>query len=88
MGDYKRAAQMFLKFAGPMSPSGRAISFFNSVKDLEGSSPPATVTPSVRAMNKTEQDMAKQEMKQRRTVAKGGAIHYKSISDMESKGGR
>ena len=50
--------------------------------------PTSAVTPSLRAMNEAEQAMAKQEMKQRKTVAKGGAIYYKSISDMESKGGR
>jgi|DEB0MinimDraft_10_1074344.scaffolds.fasta_scaffold98584_3 hypothetical protein len=45
--------------------------------------PEVTITPTVRAMNEMEQAMAKQEMKQRKTVAKGGRVSYKSVFDME-----
>jgi len=92
MGDYTKAAQMFLKFAGPLSPSGRAMTFLSNVGDLENSSMPSsgsappntpTITPTVRAMNEMEQAMAKQEMRQRKTVAKGGRVSYKSVFDME-----
>ena len=97
MGDYKRAAQMFLKFAGPMSPSGRAlsaISNFSGVGQMEGAvshktigsqgpKKPNTITPSLRTMNEGEQAMAQQEMRQRKTVAKGGRVSYKSVFDME-----
>ena len=45
--------------------------------------PEVTITPTVRAMNEMEQAMAKQEMRQRKTVAKGGRVSYKSVFDME-----
>ena len=97
MGDYKRAAQMFLKFAGPMSPSGRAlsaISNFSGVGQMEGAvshktigsqgpKKPNTITPSLRTMNEGEQAMAKQEMKSRRNYKHGGAVSHKSISACE-----
>ena len=92
MGDYKRAIAKFRQFAGPQSPGGRVLAFFNDVGDLEDSSMPSsgsappnapTITPTVRAMNEMEQAMAKQEMRQRKTVAKGGRVSYKSVFDME-----
>ena len=45
--------------------------------------PEVTITPTVRAMNEMEQAMAKQEMRQRKAVAKGGRVSYKSVFDME-----
>ena len=92
MGDYKRAAEMFLKFAGPLSPTGRAMTFLSNISDLENSSRPSsaspppntpTITPTVRAMNEMEQAIAKQEMRKRKAVAKGGRVSYKSVFDLE-----
>jgi len=97
MGDYKRAAQMLLKFAGPMSPSGRAlsaISNFSGVGQMEGAvshktigsqgpKKPNTVTPSLRTMNEGEQAMAKKDMKDRRGYGHGGKVDHKSISACE-----
>ena len=88
MGDYKRAAQMFLKFAGPMSPSGRAlsaISNFSGVGQMEGavSHKPNTITPSLRTMNEGEQAMAKKDMKGLSGYAHGGKVDHKSISACE-----
>jgi len=90
MGDYKRAAQMFLKFAGPMSPSGRAlsaISNFSGVGQMEGSvsHKSNTVTPSLRTMNEGEQAMAKKDMKGRKGYNQGGKVDYKDIGHMHTK---
>jgi hypothetical protein len=89
MSDYKRAAQMFLNFSGPLSPSGRAMTFLSNVADLEratrpssGSSSPDATIPH-RDRNKVERAVAMQELRQRNTRAKGGKVSYKSIFDME-----
>ena len=97
MGDYTRAAQMFLKFAGPLSPSGRALSAISSFKGVGqmegavshktvGSQAPkktSTVTPSLRTMNEGEQAMAKKDMKGRRGYGHGGLVSHKSVFDLE-----
>ena len=69
---------------GEMFEQGTVTPSSSSSSTPSSSSPPeVTITPTVRAMNENEQAMAKQELRQRKTVAKGGRVSYKSVFDME-----
>ena len=64
--------------------AGHGMDILKHEMGRDKSTPPeVTITPTVRAMNEMEQAVAKQEMRQRKTVAKGGRVSYKSVLDME-----
>lgn len=87
MGDYTRAAQMFLNFAGPMSPKGRALSAINNfsgVGQMEGAVSRKAVGPKAPVAKQAAKPTPfAQESIKRGGYGHGGVVSHKSISACE-----